>query len=70
MMVDTRDARIAFTEANAAASVRVRRFTQLAQDTAQSSDHIIAVSQYTAGRVAELLSYPHSRKRPEKPTCR
>ena len=33
-------------------------FTKLAQDTAQRSDHIIAVSRYTAGSVAELLSYP------------
>ena len=34
------------------------RFRKLAQDTAQRADHIIAVSQYTAGLVAELLSYP------------
>jgi len=35
-----------------------RRFAQIAQQTAEQSDHIIAVSQYTADLVAELLSYP------------
>ena len=35
-----------------------RRFAQIAQDTAERSDHIIAVSQYTANLVADLLSYP------------
>ena len=38
-----------------------RRFARIAQDTAEHSDHIIAVSQYTAALVAEILSYPSDR---------
>ena len=36
-----------------------RHFARIAKETAERSDHIIAVSQYTADLVAELLSYPN-----------
>jgi glycosyltransferase involved in cell wall biosynthesis len=38
-----------------------RRFTLLAQDAAERSDHIIAVSEYTADKVAKLLFVPRDR---------
>jgi glycosyltransferase involved in cell wall biosynthesis len=38
-----------------------RRFSDLARDAASRSDHIIAVSRFTAGQVAEHLNYPADR---------
>jgi glycosyltransferase involved in cell wall biosynthesis len=38
-----------------------RRFTELARDAANRSDHIIAVSSFTAGQVSEYLNYPADR---------
>ena len=38
-----------------------RRFTLFAEEAAERSDHIIAVSQYTAEQVAKLLFYPRDR---------
>ncbi|MEX2302278.1 MAG: glycosyltransferase family 1 protein [Bryobacterales bacterium] len=37
------------------------RFSGLARDAAGRSDHIIAVSQFTAGQIAEYLNYPCDR---------
>lgn len=38
-----------------------RRFTELARETAARADHVIAVSAFTAGQVADLLDYPRER---------
>jgi glycosyltransferase involved in cell wall biosynthesis len=35
-----------------------RRFSELAREAAARSDHIIAISEYTAGQVCGLLDYP------------
>jgi glycosyltransferase involved in cell wall biosynthesis len=37
------------------------RFTALSRSAAERSDHIIAVSQFTADQVVELLGYPRDR---------
>lgn len=38
-----------------------RRFTDLAKQTAERADHVIAVSAFTAGQVTELLGFPAER---------
>ena len=38
-----------------------KRFTELARDAARRSDHILAVSRFTAGQIAMYLSYPLDR---------
>jgi glycosyltransferase involved in cell wall biosynthesis len=38
-----------------------QRFTAMARDAASRSDHIVAVSRYTAGQVAGHLNYPSER---------
>ena len=38
-----------------------QRFSALAREAAERSDHIIAVSDYTARHISELLSYPRER---------
>lgn len=38
-----------------------RRFTELARDAARRSDHIIAISHFTAGQIVEHLGYPSDR---------